>query len=163
MIAKDLFRNAMARFPSGVTIVTTRDQSGRPRGFTASSFCSVSADPPLVLVCLADTAECHDAFRDAAQWNIHILDARHSDLAMRFARRGADKFSGLDFEDDARGLPGLKNASVSLKCSRYDVTPYGDHSLLIGQVEHVEMTGTDPVYYYDRGFHPARTIPAPVA
>jgi len=50
------FRDAMARFPSGVTIVTTYDETGRPCGFTASSFCSVSADPPLVLVCLARSA-----------------------------------------------------------------------------------------------------------
>ena len=83
---KDLpaFKEAMASFPSGVTIVTTADQDGRWRGFTATSFCSVSMDPPLVLTCLANTAQCFPAFAESARWNIHVLQQRHADLAMRF-------------------------------------------------------------------------------
>ena len=57
------FRDTMAAFPSGVTIMTIADRAGRPWGFTASSFCSLSLDPPLVLVCLAKTAMCHPAFQ----------------------------------------------------------------------------------------------------
>ena len=59
----------MASFPSGATIVTTSDSDGRWWGFTASSFCSVSMDPPLVLTCLANTAQCFPAFAEAQRWN----------------------------------------------------------------------------------------------
>ena len=91
---RDNFREAMASFPSGATIVTTADAAGDWWGFTASSFCSVSMDPPLVLTCLARSAQCFPAFAAADRWNIHVLPHRHADLAVRFATRGADKFDG---------------------------------------------------------------------
>jgi flavin reductase (DIM6/NTAB) family NADH-FMN oxidoreductase RutF len=91
------FREAMSAFPSGVTVVTTTDAEGRWWGFTATSFCSVSAEPPLVLVCLAETAECHPVFAAATDWIIHVLAADHGALALRFATRGADKFGESDF------------------------------------------------------------------
>jgi len=87
----------MSSFPSGATIVTTSDSDGRWWGFTASSFCSVSMDPPLVLTCLANTAQCFPAFAQAERWNIHVLQHKHADLAMRFATRGAPKFDGAGF------------------------------------------------------------------
>src|SRR5262249_36606980 len=113
------FREAMASFPSGATIVTTSDSDGRWWGFTASSFCSVSMDPPLVLTCLASTAQCFPAFAEAARWNIHVLQQRHADLAMRFATRGAAKFDGAGFQPDADGLPLLASVSIALRCSTY--------------------------------------------
>ena len=64
----ELFKAAMAAFPSGITIVTTTGADGAPWGFTATSFCSVSADPPLTLVCLATTAQCHPVFQEADRW-----------------------------------------------------------------------------------------------
>ncbi|APZ50560.1 flavin reductase family protein [Salipiger abyssi] len=154
MIPKDQFLKAMGAFPSGVTIVTTTDADGQWRGFTASAFCSVSADPPLVLVCLADSADCHAAFQAAGRWNIHIVDAAHTELAMRFARRGAEKFAGDDFVADAHGIPQLRDAFVTLHCARHACYPGGDHSILVGQVGAAEITDSAPVYYYRRGFHP---------
>ena len=76
------FKEAMSTFPSGVTIVTTVDSSGVWRGFTATSFCSVSMDPPLVLVCLDTGAECHDAFRASERWNVHVISREDADLAL---------------------------------------------------------------------------------
>lgn len=67
------FRDAMASFPSGVTIVTTADRDGRWWGFTATSFCSLSVEPPLVLVCLAKRAECHPVFLTAERFVIHVI------------------------------------------------------------------------------------------
>jgi flavin reductase ActVB len=105
----------MSSFPSGATIVTTSDSDGRWWGFTASSFCSVSMDPPLVLTCLANSAQCFPAFSEATRWNIHVLQHRHADLAMRFATRGAAKFDGAGFQPDADGLPFLSGVSISLR------------------------------------------------
>ncbi len=150
------FREAMASFPSGATIVTTSDSAGRWWGFTASSFCSVSMDPPLVLTCLASTAECFPAFAAAARWNIHVLQHRHADLAMRFATRGVAKFDGAGFRPDADGLPFLADVSISLRCSAYSKVDGGDHLVLIGRVEEVGLGEEMPFVYFRRAFHSLR-------
>jgi flavin reductase ActVB len=147
------FREAMSSFPSGATIVTTSDSDGRWWGFTASSFCSVSMDPPLVLTCLANTAQCFPAFAEAARWNIHVLQHRHADLAMRFATRGAAKFDGAGFQPDADGLPFLADVSISLRCATYSKVDGGDHLVLIGRVEEVALGEEMPFVYFRRKFH----------
>jgi flavin reductase ActVB len=147
------FREAMASFPSGATIVTTSDCAGRWWGFTASSFCSVSMDPPLVLTCLAGTAQCYPAFAQAARWNIHVLQHRHAGLAMRFATRGVAKFDQAGFQPDADGLPLLAGVSISLRCAAYSKVDGGDHLVLIGLVEEVGLGAEMPFVYFRRRFH----------
>jgi flavin reductase ActVB len=150
---RDRFREAMASFPSGATIVTTSDAAGAWWGFTASSFCSVSLDPPLVLTCLARSAQCFPAFAAADRWNIHVLPHRHADLAMRFATRGADKFDGAGFIPDAHGLPVLADVSVALRCAAHSKIDGGDHLVLMGQVEEVAIGDEMPFVYFRRKFH----------
>jgi flavin reductase ActVB len=148
-----LFRDAMARFPSGVTIVTTADEDGRWWGFTASSFCSVSMDPPLVLVCLAATAQCHPAFVAAERFNVHVVHPEHADLAVRFATREADKFADGGFRSDEHGLPVLDGAVATLGCRTHAVQPAGDHSILLGRVERAWVGEEHPAVYFQRRFH----------
>jgi flavin reductase ActVB len=148
------FRDAMARFPSGVTIVTTTDPTGQWRGFTATSFCSVSMEPPLILVCLAATAECHPTFTAAQRWLVHVINDEHTELALRFATRGADKFAHPGFAPNEHGLPTLDGASVTLDCSAYAIQPAGDHTVLFGRVDDIQLTDSAPTLYYQRGFHP---------
>jgi flavin reductase ActVB len=148
----------MARFPSGVTIVTTVDEDGRSWGFTASAFCSVSADPALVLVCLSTNAECHPVFDKAEHWVVHIIHADQVDLAMRFATRGADKFAGGSFEPDHRGLPRLSGSSVTLDCSTHARYPGGDHTILVGEVSACYRGSPAPTVYRDRAFHALKQI-----
>jgi flavin reductase ActVB len=147
------FREAMASFPSGATIVTTSDAAGDWWGFTASSFCSVSLEPPLVLTCLARGAQCFPAFAEAERWNIHVLQHRHAGLALRFATRGADKFGGAGFVADERGLPVLPDASVVLRCASHSKVEGGDHLVLIGQVEEAGTGSETPFVYFRRRFH----------
>ncbi|MFC5996378.1 flavin reductase family protein [Pseudonocardia hispaniensis] len=152
-----LFREAMASFPSGVTIVTTTDADGRWWGFTATSFCSVSLDPPLVLVCLARTAECHPVFAASDRWIVHVIHPDHADLAVRFATRGADKFTDAGFRPDPRGLPVLPRACVTLDCTTHATYPGGDHTILLGRVQHTRLGETEPAIYFRRSF---RTVSA---
>ena len=147
------FRDAMASFPSGVTVVTTVDRRGAWRGFTASSFCSVSVDPPLVIVCLATSAECHPAFVGADHWAIHVVGNTNADIAMRFATRGADKFGAGDFRPGEHGLPLLDDVSVRLSCSAHGSYPAGDHTVLVGRVEDVHLGEELPAVYFRRRFH----------
>lgn len=148
------FREAMASFPSGVTVVTTTDWQGRRWGFTATSFCSLSLDPPLVLVCLAKDAQCHPAFAEAESWVVHVLGAEHSDLALRFATKGADKFSAAVFHESSRGHPVLADAGTVLECDTFDRHDGGDHTILVGRVHEVRLNHMTPTVYFRRGFHP---------
>ena len=153
------FREAMASFPSGVVVATTVDAAGRSWGFTASAFCSVSIEPPLVLLCLAKSADCHRAFTQAGHCAISVLHSGHRELAMRFATKGADKFAGYDFAANAHGVPVLSGAHVGLDCTPHAVYDVGDHSVLIARVQGVVTAGVpragrSPIVYYQREFHP---------
>ncbi|QRP50414.1 flavin reductase family protein [Amycolatopsis sp. FDAARGOS 1241] len=149
----DLFREAMASFPSGVTVVTTTDDDGKWWGFTASSFCSVSMAPPLVLTCVNKSAQCWPVFTTARRWVIHVLHAGQVPLAVRFATRGVDKFAGAGFAADANGLPVLAEASVALDCVVHARPDGGDHTILIGRVERTRVWPQAPSIYYRRAFH----------
>ena len=148
-----LFRDAMSKFPSGVTVVTTVDSDGKWWGFTASSFCSLSMDPRLVLTCLATTANCYDAFARATHWAIHVIHNDQTDVAGRFASRGADKFAGLEWETNEHGVPLLPDAAVTLECEAENVHPGGDHIILVGRVAQTIIGEKAPTVYFQRGFH----------
>jgi flavin reductase ActVB len=150
----DGFREAMASFPSGVTIVTTADGAGRWWGFTATSFCSVSMEPPLVLVCLATAAECHPVFARSLRWVVHVIHPEHADLALRFATRGADKFADTGFVADEHGLPVLPRACAVLDCTVHARHPGGDHTILVGRVERTRLGEDLPAVWFRRRFHP---------
>ena len=98
------FRKALGTFATGVTIITARAADGAPIGLTANSFNSVSLDPPLVLWSLANNAMSFDAFRAATHWAVHVLGSDQEDLSGRFARRGEDKFAGLEFDEGEGGV-----------------------------------------------------------
>ena len=131
------FREAMASFPSGATIVTTSDAAGAGGGSprARSARCRWTRR-----WCSPAWPAAPSAFRRSPRrhrWNIHVLQHRHADLAMRFATRGADKFDGAGFLPDAHGLPLLADVSVSLRCAAHSKVDGGDHLVLMGQVEEV--------------------------
>jgi flavin reductase ActVB len=146
------FRQALAAFPSGVTIVTTVDAEGTWWGFTATSFCALSLRPPLVLVCLALDAQCHPAFTAAASWAVSIVRADHRNLAMRFSTKGVDKFAIGGFEVSGRGLPMLTRACAVLECESFMRHECGDHSILVGRVVEAHTYDQDPAVYFRREF-----------
>ncbi|WP_052865666.1 flavin reductase family protein [Streptomyces niger] len=152
------FTLALSRVPSPVTVVTTTDATGRHWGFTASSFSSLSLDPPLILVCPAKSAGSHRAFVTADRFMVNVLAADQADIAARFARAGTDKFAGGEMVPCEFGLPGLPSAVARLACTRYDVLDGGDHSILVGHVDATGVTARAPLVYHDRDF--ARPAPA---
>jgi flavin reductase ActVB len=147
------FRNAMARFASGVTVVTTMDDSGAWWGFTASAFSSLSLDPPLILVCLDRKADSHAAFDRAKYFAVSILAEGQSDTAMRFATRGADKFGGFEVERGPEtGLPLIPGAMAYLECRMHERLPGGDHTILLGEVLHASNSESGPLLHFNRQF-----------
>lgn len=151
-----LFRGAMSRFPSGVAIVTAHDQQGRPHGFTASSLCSASLDPPLLLVCLATSARCYPVFARSPRFAVSMLrdEREHRELAGRFAGKSADKFSGGGFVPTPHGGTVVAGALAVVECVVRSRVDAGDHVAFLGEVEHVTLPerGGRPAVYVDRGF-----------
>jgi flavin reductase ActVB len=148
----DSFRAAMSQLAAGVVVVTTRDADGQPYGFTATSFCSVSVNPPLILVCLAETSSSFAAFTSCDDFAVSLLHTEHASVATRFATTGADKFRAEDTTLTPRLLPAVSGALIALDCEVHDRHRAGDHMILIGAVTTVRMGQGAPLVYYDRTF-----------
>jgi len=149
----DRFKNALASFPSGICIVTTADPAGKPWGFTASAFSSLSLDPPLVLVCLDRRADSHDAFYNAGHFAISILAAHQLHLAIRFATKGIGKFEGIATALGSQtGVPLIPDAVVHLECRMHQTLPAGDHTILIGEVLVADLTNAEPLVTHNRRY-----------
>lgn len=136
-VSADAFRTAMRRFASGVCIVATGEGAERC-GMTVSAFSSVSAEPPMVLVCLNRAASAHARLTGATRYSINILDAGQTEVALTFAGqrglRGADRF--LRGWDQHEGAPVLTGALQSLICIPTARHVAGSHTVLIGTVVH---------------------------
>ncbi|MGW0793022.1 flavin reductase family protein [Streptomyces sp. NPDC002911] len=154
------FARAMAHVPTPVTVVTTVDASGRRWGFTAGSFTSLSLQPPLVLVCPAKSASCHNSLVTADRFMVNVLAADQADVAAGFARTGRDKFADSPMEPCEFGLPGLRTAAARLACVLHEVLDGGDHSILVGRVEAVWAGGAEPLIYHNRLFTRPGAAPA---
>jgi flavin reductase (DIM6/NTAB) family NADH-FMN oxidoreductase RutF/ADP-ribose pyrophosphatase YjhB (NUDIX family) len=148
-----MFKEAMSRFPGGVVVATTRDAAGKAWGFTASSFSSLSMEPPLILVCPAKSAECYQAFISAQWFAISVLSVGDDVTAATFARRGADKFASAAFQADEHGSLLLPSAVATFTCQRFDVHDGGDHSILVGRVTATRLgSSRRPMVYMSRTF-----------
>lgn len=147
-VSETEFRNALSRFASGVSVVTTRDVSGRSYGITVSAFCSVSLTPPLVLICIEKATASHDAFVESGLFVVNILDETQKHLSERFAAPADDKFGEVEFASGIGGLPVLKNALASLECRIRKTYDGGDHSIFVGEVETTTVRDGEPLIYF---------------
>jgi flavin reductase (DIM6/NTAB) family NADH-FMN oxidoreductase RutF len=141
------FRNALGAFTTGVTIVTTRDGDGHDIGLTANSFNSVSLDPPLVLWSLAKSSLSLKAFTESKYFAVHILAADQQSLSDLFAKRGVDKFAGLNPDRGHGGVPLLEGCAARFECEtafRYDG---GDHEIFVGRVITFEHFARPPLVF----------------
>lgn len=142
------FRAALGSFAAGVTVVTTRAPDGTLAGLTATSFTSVSLDPPLCLVCVARTADAHALLARADRFGVSLLAADQREISARFATHGADKFAGVAWAAGAAtGVPLLEGAIATLECRVESRVPAGDHDLLVGRIQRVESRGGEPLLY----------------
>lgn len=140
-------RHVLGTFVTGVTVVTTLDESGRPVGITANSFSSVSLDPPLILWSQALAAPSHPTYRDCDRFAINILSEGQIDIANRFARPSTNKFEGIALRSRAGELPLVEGCAAYLLCRNMARYPGGDHVVFIGEVETVERTSLRPLVF----------------
>jgi flavin reductase (DIM6/NTAB) family NADH-FMN oxidoreductase RutF len=133
-VSPEGFRTALSHLASGVVIVTTRDSDGEPHGMTATAVCSVSLDPPLVMVCLDHDAATHTAVAQSGIFALNLLPASDEALAHRFATQSREKFAELALESGETGAPILARSLAHCDCTVLRSVPAGDHTIFIGRV-----------------------------
>ena len=141
-------RRVMGLFATGVTVLTTRDDDGRPYGLTANAVTSLSLTPPLLLICIDKNAETHPHFLTSRCFVVNILSEDQEELSGRFAKSGGDKFGPLPFSTNQDGVPVLENTLAHLECRIIETHEGGDHVIHIGEVQHAEVRGGRPLLYF---------------
>jgi flavin reductase (DIM6/NTAB) family NADH-FMN oxidoreductase RutF len=147
-INRDEFRQALGRFASGVTIITTKDKSGRLHGITVSAFSSVSLEPPLILVCIEKKAGSHQAFEESEFFNVNILEESQQHLSGHFASHVPNKFEDAEYFEGENGLPLIKDALVHLECKLTYAHAGGDHTIFVGEIEKSSVGDGNPLIYF---------------
>ncbi|MFC3996450.1 flavin reductase family protein [Nocardiopsis sediminis] len=153
-VGADRFRRALGGHAAGVVVVTAAAPSG-PAGVTATSFTSVSLDPPLVSFYIDSGSGTWPGIRDSAAFAVNILAEDQRDIAARFATRGADRFAApTRWRRGPEGLPLIEGASGHILCLRHDLMAVGDHWLVVGRVAAAETAadGARPLLYHRGGY-----------
>lgn len=147
------FKDVLAQFASGVTVVTTLHE-GQPIGLTVSSFASVSLDPPLVLICLGKKMFSHQAVAENGSFAVSILAAEQVEMGKRFAGMIpdiTDRFAGVVTQTAQTGCPILSGCLAWLDCNVWQIHEAGDHSVFIGKVMEAGVGDSgEPLMYFDR-------------
>ena len=148
------FREVMARFATGVTVVTSRAPDGRPCGLTVNSVASVSLEPLLVLVCVERGAVSHACIAEGGAFAVSVLGRHHEELARRFSLgdRSA-RFEELHYRIEVTGSPVLEDAIAWLDCQVTEVYQAGDHSIVVGEVVACDARDGEPLVFYRGGYH----------
>jgi flavin reductase (NADH) len=154
-VDRDTFVEIMASYPAGVAIVTTLEADGTPRGLTTTAVSSVSAEPPLLLVCVDLTSRTLPALRAGGRFVVNFLREGRSELARVFASKRDDKFEQIAWRATASGMPVLhEDALAWAECVTVQELEPGDHVILLGRVEEGVGAAEDgaPLMYYRRSW-----------
>ncbi len=144
------FRDALGRFATGVTVVTTTTPDG-PVGITANSFASVSLDPPIVLWSVARHSSRFAAFSQCEHFAVHVLAAEQLDLGRHFVRSG-NAFEALDHEVNQHGVPLLPGCLSRFECTRMAGHDGGDHLIVVARVTEAALRDGEPLLFSGGGY-----------
>ncbi len=139
------FRDALGRFATGVTVVTTMTPEG-PVGITANSFASVSLSPALVLWSPAKVSSRFGVFEAADHFAIHVMGADQRDLAAHFVRNGRD-FDGIDWTEGPGRAPLIEGTLARFACVRRAAHDAGDHVIVVGEVLEASLRAGEPLVF----------------
>lgn len=148
-------RDAFGAFMTGVTVVTAMGDDGRPLGFTANSFASVSLSPPLLLVCIAKTSRNYLAMTRAAGFAVNILAEDQKQVSNTFAKPVEDRFSCVDWHCGPAGAPVFDAAAAWFDCAMERVIDAGDHAILLGRVSAFQNSEKNGLGYARGGYFTA--------
>ena len=152
----DTFKNALASWASGVTVLTT-EHEGQVYGITASSFSTLSMDPLLVLVCIQNGNHLERMVPASGKFAVSVLATGQDAISNHFAVSGRDpgpELDGFETFTDQTGCPILTDAIAHLDCELESVLPGGDHVIAVGRVVGAASdAGKEPLLYFRRGYH----------
>jgi len=152
------FREVMARVCTPVAVITAFDDA-RPHGTTVSAFTSLSMGPPMILVSLDRGSDLLAIVRRTGEFGVNVLAHDQADVAMRFARKGADKFDGIGWTESAR-VPRISGSAGWLACTTETLVDGGDHVVVLGNIVETGLTPAAPLTYHDRVFGTHRAFEA---
>ena len=142
-------RNVLSKFATGVTIVSTIDDDGKPVGMTVNSFTSVSLDPPLVLWNIGINQPSYDIFLNAKGYSVSILSKDQKDICNLFSSSVENKFNNIDFVLSDNGFPIIQKSLAWFDCLKWNNYPGGDHQILVGEVINFQANENDPLIFWN--------------
>lgn len=148
-IDQDAFKDALRGWASGVTVVTARS-GGKMHGMTVSAFSSVSADPPLVLICANRSSTTHGVIEEGGVFAVNILASHQQEVSNVFASSMNEdsRLERVKWSEGATGAPLIDEAVASLECEVTSSHQEGSHTIYVGRVEAVHTTDAEPLLYY---------------
>ncbi|QZY51025.1 flavin reductase [Leucobacter tenebrionis] len=149
----DALKGFNRQFITGVTVVTTIDDEGRPRGLAANSYASVSLDPPLVLVCVQKTTSTHDPLFKSSHLGINIMSTGQRDTVGVFASKAPDKFAEVEWHRAPHGSPLLEGSAASIEAEIKERFLTKTHTVFISKVTHAEASDLDALIYKGGKFY----------
>jgi flavin reductase (DIM6/NTAB) family NADH-FMN oxidoreductase RutF len=156
-VSQEEFRRALGGFATGVTVITVARGADQVHGMTANAFCSVSLEPPLVLVCVDHASDTHPLLLAAPRFGVNVLREDQREVARFFA--GAEKNPreaerlGIRYRFTSRGTPLLDSALAQLDCAVAARHEAGDHTIFVGQVEEAVATPAAPLLFFAGDYH----------
>ncbi len=147
VLEQDVFREVIGRFTSGVTVITTTSD-GEDRGTTASAVSSLSMDPPMLLICLNRTSDTQVAVLASGTFGVNILAEGQDRIASQFAKKGPDKFQGVDLVRGQIGVPLIGGALAQLECEVAETVTGGTHTVFLAHVRHASAAEGAPLTYF---------------
>lgn len=146
-VTESAYRDAISRFLSGVTVITT-SHGGEMQGITATAVASVTLQPPTLLVCLnRQSATCRTLI-DSGLFAVNVLHSNQQQLAQRFATKQPDKFAGVAMTTGTLGMPLLDGALAHLECRVSAQNDIGTHRIFFGEVVSVAVAEGTPLGYF---------------
>ena len=154
-----VFREALGHFATGITVMTTQDTEEGNYGVTATSFSSLSLDPPLVQWGLRNAAYSLPIFIRAGRFAVNILAADQEAVSRRFATADVDRFAGLDLEEGLAEMPLISGAAAWIECTLEATLPGGDHTILVGRVLRARTFPKPPLLHWRGDYLPIANDP----
>lgn len=146
------FRQVLGHFPTGVTIITSMHE-GQPAGFAVGSFASLSLEPPQVLFCAGKSSSTWPKIQAAGQFCVNILADDQEDVSRVFASKAPDKFAEIGWKHSGNGSPIINGVLAFVDCTLGDVVESGDHFVVVGVVDDLDVTHEGgPLIFFRGGY-----------
>ncbi|WP_165923145.1 flavin reductase family protein [Methylobacterium oryzae] len=146
-ISADQFKSVMRRFAASVNVITSVDGTVM-NGMTATAVCSVSADPPSLLVIVNRSNRSHPVISRSGTFAVNVLSSDQEDLAGHFAAKKSDPFAAIDYRIGQTGCPLICDADATLECAVEQETDFGTHTIFVGRIVTCEVSSKSPLLYH---------------